>query len=412
MAECPECGSRVKVAPGKLAVCPKCDMKFRAPADDERKTKPSKKDKDEKNGAKPPARADKPAAKPKPAADEGAYGFSPDEVDLAKVRAEREEEDKKKQADKAKKDKPIIEIKRKNIGDLKVWERIDKSMIWFLSGVAVWCLAHLLYGLVLFLGMVQGPEFAGPVVNKLIQPNQPPLQLGAGDALDRPAFIVAMLGGLNNYSLTMALLIVMVVLGWVRQALWLTGYSIAWPSAPADVSGKGQLITLYTLTGLNFVLGFFLYFLPLIGAYPYCPVPWMGSELAMAEFNMERSLPLHVFWAFAPFWETLLGFLLMTLMYFEPIMIAYFVWSVASSIKDDALEKASLGTVKMGFAVLFLLLAYQLFALAGTSPVLVQVLRLLYLMWYAALIVWMLRLVTMIGKCREMFHFYFHPEED
>jgi hypothetical protein len=408
MAECPECGKKVKAAPGKLTICPKCATKFRAPAADDQE--PAKAKKTVKAGAK--SEPSKPAPPPPAPVGSDMYGFSPDEVDLTDVRRQREEEDKKKAAEKAKKEKPIIEIKRKNIGDLAVWERIDKSMIWLLAGVAIWGVAHLAYGLVLFLGMVQGPEFAGPVVQKLIQPNQPPIEVGAGDALDRPAFIVAMLGGLNLYSVSMTLLIIVQALGWVRLALWVAGYSIAWPSAPPDAGGKGQLITLYSLAGLNFLFGLFLYFLPLIGAYTYCPVPWMGSEMAMAEFNMERSVPLHVFFAFAPFWETLLAFALWTIFYLEPIMIAYFTWTVATTIKEDALEKASLGAVKFGFAVLYLLFVYELIALAGTSPVLVSVLRLLYLLWYVGLIAWIVKLVNMILKCRETFHFYFHPEDD
>ena len=403
MAECPECGEKVKATPGKLTVCPECDTKFRAPANGEAKSPAVKK------SAKP---ASKKPAKSEDAPVEDMYGFTQDEEDLGELRKKREEEDKKKQAEKAKKEKPIIEVKRKNIGDLKVWERIDKSMIWLLAGVVTWGVAHLLYGTVLFLGMVQGPEFAGPVVEKLIQKDQPPIEVGAGDLLDRPAFIVAMLGGLNMYAISITLLIIVQVLVWVRAGLWVTGYSVAMPSAPPDAGGKGQIITLYTLCGLNVLFQFFFLFLPLVGAYTYCLVPWMGSELAMAEFNMERSLPLHVFFAYAPFWETLLTFTLITLTYMEPIVIAYFTWSVATTIKDDSLEASALGAVKMGFSVLFVMLTYQLVALAGNSPVLVTVLRVLYLVWYVAFIVWILRLVGMTLKCRETFRFYFHPDED
>ena len=52
-----------------------------------------------------------------------------------------------------------------------------------------------------------------------------------------------------------------------------------------------------------------------------------------------------------------------------------FTWdgsAVGTTIKDDALEQASLGAVKFGFAVLYLLFVYELIALAGTSPVLVS----------------------------------------
>jgi hypothetical protein len=397
MAECPNCETKVKGAPGKLAICPECETKFRVP-EDARRAAATKKPAAVKKG-------------PEPAAPDDMYGFSEGE-DLGALRQQREEASIKKAAENKKKEKPIIEIKRKNIGDLKVWERIDKSMFWLTAGVAVWAAAHIVFGIILFLGMVQGPEYAGPVVTKLIRPDQPPIELGAGDVLDRPGFVIAMLGGTDLYGVTLGLLLLVQLFGWVRVGLWVTGYSIAWPSAPIDLGGKGQLITLYTLAGLNFLFAFFLVFLPFAGAYSYCVMPWSGAELSMAEYNMERSLPLPIFWAFAPFWETLLTFIVLTLLYLEPIMIAYFIWTVACTLKEEPLAEKALGAVQMGFSVLFLLLVFHLFALAGSSPVLVKVLRILYVVWYVGLIIWMLRLFGLISSCRETFHFYFFPDED
>src|SRR5436309_2733705 len=98
MAECPECGKKVKATPGKLVICPACDTKFRAPADDDRKAAPAKKT------VKAAAKSESPKPADKPAASVGSdmYGFSQDEVDLVEVRRAREEEDKKKQAEKGK----------------------------------------------------------------------------------------------------------------------------------------------------------------------------------------------------------------------------------------------------------------------------------------------------------------------
>src|SRR5712675_317940 len=106
MAECPECGKKVKAAPGKLTICPKCATKFRAPADDDRE--PAQAKKTVKAAAK--SESSKPAAPPPADVGSDMYGFSPDEVDLGEVRRARDEEDKKKAAEKAKKGKPNIEI--------------------------------------------------------------------------------------------------------------------------------------------------------------------------------------------------------------------------------------------------------------------------------------------------------------
>lgn len=397
MAECPDCGTNVKGAPGKIVVCPECEAKFRVP------------DESRRPAAKKPVAVKKEASPPP--AQEDMYGFDESE-DLNELRRKREEEEKAREAGKKKKEKPIIEVKRKNIGDLKVWARIDKSMIWLSSGVGAWAAAHLLFGTILFLGAVQGPEYAGPVVSRLIRADQPPMELGTGDSLDRPAFVIAMLGGLNMTGVTLTLFILVQLFNWTRTGLWLTGCSIAWPSAPRDMGGRGQLISIFSLLGFNFLMAFFFVFLPFVGAYSYCIMPWSGVEMAMAEFNMERSLPLQIFWSFSPFWETLLTFVLMTTLFAEPIMIAYFTWTVAATLKEEPLAESALGAVRMGCAVLFLLLTFHLFALAGTSPVLVKVLRILYTVWYVGTIIWMIRLIGMFNKCRETFRFYFFPDED
>lgn len=409
MAECPECGTDVKAAPGKLAMCSACGTKFRAPAEgsakgaSDRRAALARKPGSKKADAAPPP--------PLPADDE-TYGFIENEEDLAELRRKREEAETRRAEEKRKEEKPIIEVRRKNIGDLKVWERIDKAMIWYGAGMWVWLAAHLVFGLILFLGIVQGPEYARPVASKLIIGGGETLELGQGDPLNRPAFVIAMLGGLDMWSATLGLLVFVQILNWIKTGLWVTGSAIAWPSAPRDFGGHGQLIALYVLAGVNFLASLFFVFLPYVGAYTYCVMPWSASELAMAEYNMDRTISLHVFWSFAPFWETLLAFVLMTLVAAEPIMIAYFTWSVGTAIKEEPLSKAARSAVEMGCAVLFVLLVYQLFALAGTSSVLVKVLRVLYLVWYVGLIVWMLRLVGMVSKCRSTFRFYFFPDED
>lgn len=406
MAECPECGAKLKVPAGKLVKCPKCDTKFRAPAEGAASGAAAK------SPGKKPAKAAAAPSKKKDEPTEDMYGFSPDEVDLVEERRKREEKEKARAEEAAKVEKPVIEVKRKNIGDLERWEVIDRSLKWFTFGIIAWGVAHFLLGVILFLGIIQGPDYAGPVVNKLISHDQPALELGAGDSLDRPSFIVAMLGGLSLYEVTLTLIILIQIVGWIRMGMWATGCAVAWPSAPEDVGGKGQLTAIYSLMGFNFLVGFFFVFLPMVGLYNFIMMSFAGAELAMAETNMERSLPIHIFWSYSPFWETFLSQILIAAFYFEPLLIGYFLWCVAFTIKDEVVEKAALGTVKMGMAVLFLMLTYQLFAIAGTSSVLVNLLRLVYLLWYIFTIAWMMRLAQAIGKVHDMFKFYFHPDED
>ena len=404
MAKCPKCGSRFDAGEGKIARCPDCRASFKnvPEKDDDDDSRKSKKKKKEKEKEKP---------KEKPVTDDDMYGFAGEE-DLTEVRKKREEADEKKKEAKKNDAKPIITVKRKNIGDLEVWAKIDKSMIWFLAGILILGFIHLLHGLILILGVIQGPEFAGPVVRFLIRPDQPPFELGEGDVLDRASFIMAMLGGSDNVGLTFGIMIFMQILGWAQTGVWMAGYSIAWPSAPVDEGGKGQLIACYSLGGFNFLMNFFLVFLPMVGAYSYLMVPLWGTEMAMAEFNMERSVGLHLFWSFSPFVEEIFTILVLCCRYMEPLMICYFIWTVGYAIKDEPLEKMAIGSLRMGFAILFLLVTFHVFAMTGSSPVLVKVLRILYLLWYFFIVGWVIRVFGLIGKCRELFYFYFHPEAD
>ena len=285
-------------------------------------------------------------------------------------------------------------------------------MAWFLYGIILWGVIHLFQGLILFFGMIQGAEYAGPVVKFLIRQDQPAFELGRGDVLDRVSFTLAMLGGSDFINATYVLTLLIQVLTYAQIGLWIVGYATALQGVELVESGKGQLISLFTLSGSNFLFAFFLIFLPLVGAYSYVLMPLWGTEMAMCYFNQDRSTPLHIFWSYAPFWEELLTLIVLVCRYGEPIMMAYFVWTVAAALKDEPLEKMAQGTFQMGLAILFLLIAFNLFSLTGNSPVLVRVLRILYLMWYVFMIGWILRMVGMVAKCRETFSFYFNPDAD
>lgn len=404
MVECPKCGSEFE-AEGKIARCPDCRATFRNEAETPKKKKKDKPKKDKK--PEPPAKKDVPVG-------EDMYGFTKDEEDLGELRKKREVEEEKRKEEKKKAPKPQIQIKRKNIGDLEIWSKVDKAMIWLLVGTIVWAVYHFFQGVIVFLGIVQGPEYAAAVVRWLIRPEQGAFELGQGDTLDRVSFCLAMLGGSNLVGTSFVLLLLMQVLSWIQTGTWMAGYAIAWQGTPnmENEGSRGQLITLFVTGALNFLFGFFLVFLPLVGAFSYVLMPYWCPEMAMALFNMERSVPLHIFWSYSPFWETLLTIIIVCSKYLEPIMISYFIWTVASTLKDDVFQQRALGTLRMGCSVAFLFLVFDLFALTGTSPVLVKVLRLFYLLWYMFMVAWILRLAALIGKTREVFHFFFFPDDE
>jgi hypothetical protein len=408
MAVCPKCDTEF-VPEGKIARCPKCRTTFAAAPPKKKKAKePSK-----TNGKGTTKGAVKPPPPPPAEVPEDQYGFA-EETDLAEHRRAREEKEEEDKAEKKAIDKPVIEIKRKNIGDLKVWEKIDRSMIFFFYGTIVWGVRHLLYGLILVLGMINGPDYPRAVAEFLIQQNQPAFEVGRGDVLDRVSFTLAMLGGCDFVMASYVLMLLGTVLLWVQIGLWVAGYAIAWQGTEDVESGKSQLTSLYLLAGVNFLLSVFLIFLPLVGVYTYMPLPLWGTELTTCFHNVDRTTPLHIFWAYAPFWDTLLTLVTFACRYAEPTMMVYFIWTVAARIKDDRVDVEGVAqmTVGMGCAVTFLLLTIELFSLTGNSMTLINLLRVLYLLWYAFMVGWILRVLATIGKCREMFRFYFDPYAD
>jgi hypothetical protein len=415
MAVCPKCGTEF-VPEGKIARCPECRATFSA-APAKAKSVKAKKKPDSKGAPKPNGKGGIKPAKPDPspgeAETEDMYGFAHEE-DLTEVRRTREEKEETDKEEKKAISKPVIEVKRKNIGDLKVWEKIDRAMVFFFYGTILWGVRHLLHGLILFLGMVAGPDYPRAVAQFLIKPNQPAFELGRGDVLDRVSFTLAMLGGCDFMMVSYVLTLLGTVLLWIQIGLWIAGYSIAWQGTEDVEAGKSQLTTLFVLGGVNFLLSVLLVFLPLVGAYSYLPLPLWGTELALCFHNIDRTTPLHLFWAYAPFWDTLITLFTLALRYAEPTMIAYFIWTVAARIKDERvdLEATAQATIGTGCAVTFLLLTVELFSLTGNSPTLVYLIRFLYALWYVFLAGWILRLAATISKCREMFRFYFDPHSE
>ena len=155
-------------------------------------------------------------------------------------------------------------------------------------------------------------------------------------------------------------------------------------------------------------------FLPLVGAYTYIPLPLWGTELSMCFHNIDRTTPLHLFWSYPPFWDTLITLIVLACRYAEPTMIVYFIWTVAAVIKDERIDLGGDGPDDgrdglrgdVPAAHVRALLADRQLADAGPTarlplPLVVRVHDRLD----------PARLAT-IGKCREMFRWYFDPYSD
>ena len=339
--------------------------------------------------------------------DDDAGGYKVAFVDDEAEKLKREEAQAKKAAKKA---TMRIKVRRKNIGDLEVWAKVHNGMLFLMIGACVWGAAYTLQMLVVFLGMVQGPELGRNAEKFLFPQWQRPIEVGVAADMDQPMFFLSLVSGTDFSGTGRVLMIVAQILTLVQAVMWMIGYGMCLPIEDR-MGTRGQLINLFSLGGANVLIHLFFRFLPLVGALGYVLVPYFAPEIIMGEINTERSQPIHVTWCRWALIEILLTVIVHTVLLLEPIMIGVFIWTVAAMVRDELLEARALGIVKMGFGVLFLILAYHMFACAGTSSVLIKLERVLYILWFAFQTGMIVKVATTSNAAREALHFYLQPDE-
>ena len=382
--QCTSCQSSVKYSrdkAGQKTKCPKCGAELMLPMGED--NRPGDAGDDDEGGG---------------------YGLAV--TDDVGDKKKREEAQNKKAEKKA---APRIKVRRKNIGELDAWRRVYNGLLFLMIGACVWGAAFGLQALVVFLGMIQGPEIGRNAEQHLFAP-EPVVVPGAAPALNKPMFFLSMVSGSDFINTAQVLMIVSQVLMFIMTALWMVGYGMCL-SVENRMGTTGQLITLFSLGGTNAVLNLFFRFLPLVGAIGYVLVPFFAAELPMGEINTERAVPVQVTWCRAPVWEIILTLIVQLVLMLEPIMIGVFIWTIAQMVRDEPVELKALGLIKMGFGILFLLLAYHMYAVAGTSSVLIKLLRVIYLLWFCFQIGFIVRLATTCHAARELLNFYLNPDK-
>ncbi|GEM_PF-5772481 len=333
--------------------------------------------------------------KPKAGDDDDAGGYEVAFVDDEAAKKQREEAHNKKADKKA---RMRIKVRRKNIGDLDTWAKVNYGIIFLMSGACVWGAAYGLQMLVVVLGMIQGPEL-GVNAERFLFPEP-----------NKAMFFLSLVSGSDFAGMARVLMIVAQVLTLIQAALWMVGYGLCLPVEPR-LGARGQLIGLFSLSGVNILLNIFFRFLPLIGVLGYVLVPFYAPEIVIAEINTERSQPIHVAWCGLPTLEIIIALIVQTSLLLEPILIGVFLWTVGQLLRDEPLEARGMGLIKMGFGVMFLILAYQTYACAGTSSVLVKVERVIYTLWFAFQVGFIVKLATTCAAARDLMKFYLNPEE-
>jgi hypothetical protein len=385
---CTACGHAMKFGAdkaGRKAKCPKCENVLTVPV----------------NGAAAPGAAQ--------AEEDAGYGVVIDH-ELAELRAKREEADRLRQKEEKKKKAPTVKKKYKSLPEAELWEKVHFALIFIFLGSCLWAFMHLLQGCWVALGTVEYVDYAR-LVTRLIENQDPPIipERGQFWGFSQYRYLVSLAAGSTFANFAIFCLIVNLLLYPIQVILWFIGYILALP-VPRHHGTLGQLIFIMVLGGFNVLFYLIFRVLPTTGLFKYYLIPYFIPEVMLTEYNMERVMPLFMLWSASPFWESLLAVFLQFVVFLEPILGVVFLWTIAKSLKDDRIGDNAAQITAVGFGQYFFWVAFLMIALCGTTPVLVWVLRVLYIMWYASLMMFIVRYALLTWRIRDLLAFRLYPE--
>ncbi|MBI3410089.1 MAG: hypothetical protein HY040_17240 [Planctomycetes bacterium] len=396
---CPSCNQGLKAPAdkaGRKVRCTKCGTELTIPMSQAPASPPPP------NPA-PPTAAPFTAPAPKEQADPASYAFLLDPAEEA-AKAKTEQPAEKKRA-------PKIKRRFRMLQEPEQWAKTRLGLGVVLLSVYFWAGAFGLQGLVLILGITQGPEYGGVAEKILVSEDPPEPEPGQPERVSLPGFLVGLISGYSLYAVAKVLLILASALTLAQGGIAFAGYS-ACQGIPDRYGTQGQVRALMILTITNMALNFIFKLLPLTGILNYALVPWFTPELCILDANTERAMPIHVFWSVSGFWEMLLTILVMSTYYAQPLLLSVLIWSIGLSLREPPVEEAGFGLIEITFGVAFTLLAYYLLSVTGTSPVLLILLRVGFGLWNLFTAILIVRFIMGIGKTRETIFLYVQAAEE
>jgi hypothetical protein len=376
---------------GKKAKCPKCATLLTVP-------EPSA------NGPAPTGQEP-----------EEAYGVVVDN-ELAERRRQLEEEDRKRQKELKKKKAPKLKKKYKSLPDEDLWEKVHFGLLFIFLGTCVWAFSHLLTGMWVSLGTVEHRDFARMTTTQIEDSMHRRQERGEAPIpedgrfweFSQYHFLVAIAAGRGFASFAKLCLAVNLILYPIQQILWFIGCLLCLP-VPRHHGTLGLLITMMVLGGINGLVYLFFRLLPTVGAYQWFLIPYIIPEVMFTEYNMERVYPFFMLWSPSPFWESILAIFLQFINYLQPIIGVIFLWCCATSLKAQRVEENAEGVCVTGWGQYYIWLSFLMIALCGTTPVLVDVLRVLYILWYGFLMMFIVRYALLTWRCRDLLYSRLYP---
>jgi hypothetical protein len=298
--------------------------------------------------------------------------FADEDEDEEDFEDEDEDEDEDRPRRKRRRGKPITVEPEK-------WHKVQLGLLLVFISICLLLTAKVLQWIVVLLGLFSGQEYTPQALKYLEHTNSPENNLPTEQKFDLPNFAVALVAGMDGEEAGKILLIVASVLLLCQGLVAAGGYGICM-GVQNRYGTRNLAIAVLSVSVFNLIMAFIFKFLPLVGAMNYTLLPYVVPELPMLNANIDRLEPIHIYWSGLPTLEIFFAILLICLSHAELILFPVFLRACAYFFKDEKQEETALALVRLGLGVTFVEVAYQMLSAAGSSEVLLWVLRVVYIL--------------------------------
>ncbi|MFO0969199.1 MAG: hypothetical protein U0793_26895 [Gemmataceae bacterium] len=386
---CTTCDHALKVGAdkaGRKVKCNRCNALLVVPAATEKKEEvvaaaPAKNDDDEPNDGK-------------------GYGLLLDPKE-EEERKRREEEEKR--ARKKKKDEPLAKIQKrvKTIYDADDWKKVNIGYLIVLVALGFWGLQFAFHEISLLAGLVKGPEYSVLVDKVLLVEDPDGPRAGRAVPIDRMGFAMSLVYGSSFLGGGKIFFILGQVFLLAMGGMFIAAYGF-FAKVPNRFGSRGMLKGMMVLGIINVSIGIIGKLLPMAVNFGPALIPLVAPEVALTAANVERALPLHVFWMHSPFWETFICLLAQLTFWVELILIGVFIWNCGKILQEEYIEQTGRTLSELAGGVYFIEFAYLMMSIAGASDVLVATLRVMYMVWIGFFVGYLIYFAVNLNNCRLM----------
>jgi DNA-directed RNA polymerase subunit RPC12/RpoP len=282
---------------------------------------------------------------------------------------------------------------RKAPMDTEKWDKVRIGILIVAIGMCIWALATILQKGVLLAGLAGPREYAYLAATELVEPGLKPAAHEA-PPLHRAAFVVGLLGGSEYLDACKWLLIISYILFMLQVVVTGTGYGFCLV-VPDRFGTRALAITALSVAAVNLLITLFFRLLPVTETYDYVLIQLIAPEVSMLSVSIGRLDPIQVTWSIEPFSESFWALICHLVQFAEPILFCIFLRGVALTLKDDILEKKTHTLIRLGMGVAFIYTSFFLLTNAGTSEVLINLLRAVYLL-FMGFYIWYLTWCIMV----------------